>query len=218
MATTGGSSRKPSAVALLEVSCVDDLLKSKPDQWQMIRLSTKSQVSLMTVTGAVQSVMYLGGESSGSITVIQRLTFSCRPQYYFMGDAVQALHDDACDLQTDIYMSFFPDMPTHNRIRTNQGQGSNQKSAFSQFRITVTTSQTITRVVNFTGQRKLSVRANDDRVSHRQRTDSIHELLCTQESGLPATPWADPTPAGQDPWGPHQPSLHSLQPRLPVLD
>ncbi|KAL3158064.1 hypothetical protein ABBQ32_011673 [Trebouxia sp. C0010 RCD-2024] len=45
VATTGGSSRKPSAVALLEVSCVDDLLKSKPDQWQMIRLSTKSQVS-----------------------------------------------------------------------------------------------------------------------------------------------------------------------------
>ncbi|KAL3136839.1 hypothetical protein ABBQ38_005546 [Trebouxia sp. C0009 RCD-2024] len=45
VATTGGSSRKPSAVALLEVDSVDDLLKAKPDQWQMIRLSTKSQVS-----------------------------------------------------------------------------------------------------------------------------------------------------------------------------
>lgn len=46
MATTGGSSRKPSAVALLEVNDVDDLLKAEPDQWQMIRLSTKSEVSL----------------------------------------------------------------------------------------------------------------------------------------------------------------------------
>ena len=49
VATTGGSSRKPSAVAILEVDSMDDLLKAEPDQWQMIRLSTKSQVSRMTV-------------------------------------------------------------------------------------------------------------------------------------------------------------------------
>lgn len=61
VATTGGSSRKPSAVALLEVDSVDDLLKAKPDQWQMIRLSTKSQVSLMTVNPHVfYSLLFTG--------------------------------------------------------------------------------------------------------------------------------------------------------------
>lgn len=45
IATTGGSSQKPSSVALLEVDSVDDLLKSEQNQWQIIRLSTKSEVS-----------------------------------------------------------------------------------------------------------------------------------------------------------------------------
>lgn len=59
-------------------------------------------------------------------------------------------------------------------------------------------------------QRRLPVRANHHRVSHRRRTDSIHELLCTQEPRLPATPRGDPTLAGQNSWGSNQPSLHSL--------
>lgn len=46
IATTGGSSQKPSSVALLEVASVDDLLQSEQHQWQMLRLSTKSEVSL----------------------------------------------------------------------------------------------------------------------------------------------------------------------------
>ena len=50
-------------------------------------------------------------------------------------------------------------------------------------------------------QRRLPVRANHHRVPHRRRTDSIHELLCTQEPRLPATPRGDPTLAGQDSWG-----------------
>ena len=45
IATTGGSSQKPSSVALLEVDSVDDLLGSEQNQWQIIRLSTKSEVS-----------------------------------------------------------------------------------------------------------------------------------------------------------------------------
>lgn len=49
IATTGGSSQKPSSVALLEVNSVDDLLKSKENQWQIIRLSTKSEVSHLRV-------------------------------------------------------------------------------------------------------------------------------------------------------------------------
>ena len=44
VATAGGSSQKPSAIALLEVNSVDDLLNSEPEQWQSIRLSTKSEV------------------------------------------------------------------------------------------------------------------------------------------------------------------------------
>lgn len=44
VATAGGSSQKPSAIALLEVSSVDDLLSSEPEQWQSIRLSTKSEI------------------------------------------------------------------------------------------------------------------------------------------------------------------------------
>ena len=44
VATAGGSSQKPSAIALLEVNSVDDLLESEPEQWQSIRLSTKSEV------------------------------------------------------------------------------------------------------------------------------------------------------------------------------
>ena len=44
MATTGGNSQKPSAVALLEVGSVDELIKSEAHQWQSIRLSTKSEV------------------------------------------------------------------------------------------------------------------------------------------------------------------------------
>lgn len=44
IATTGGSSQKPSSVALLEVNGVDDLLESEENQWQIIRLSTKSEV------------------------------------------------------------------------------------------------------------------------------------------------------------------------------
>ena len=49
VATSGGSSQKPSAVALLEVGSVDELIKSEAHQWQSIRLSTKSEVRL---TGA----------------------------------------------------------------------------------------------------------------------------------------------------------------------
>ena len=44
MATTGGSAQKPSAIALLEVDSVDDLLKTEPEHWQTIRLSTQSEV------------------------------------------------------------------------------------------------------------------------------------------------------------------------------
>lgn len=50
IATTGGSSQKPSAIALLEVDSVDDLLKVEQDQWQTIRLSTKSEVSVTLFT------------------------------------------------------------------------------------------------------------------------------------------------------------------------
>ena len=45
VATAGGSSQKPSAIALLEVGSVDELVKSEPEQWQSMRLSTKSEVS-----------------------------------------------------------------------------------------------------------------------------------------------------------------------------
>lgn len=48
MATAGGSSQKPSAVALLEVGSVDELIKSEAHQWQSIRLSTKSEVRTAT--------------------------------------------------------------------------------------------------------------------------------------------------------------------------
>ena len=44
VATAGGSSQKPSAIALLEVGSVDELVKSEPEQWRSIRLSTKSEV------------------------------------------------------------------------------------------------------------------------------------------------------------------------------
>ncbi|DBB15202.1 TPA: hypothetical protein ACH3X3_004206 [Trebouxia sp. C0006] len=44
VATTGGSSQKPSAVALLEVGNVDELIKSEAHQWQSVRLSTKSEI------------------------------------------------------------------------------------------------------------------------------------------------------------------------------
>lgn len=47
VATSGGSSQKPSAVALLEVGSVDELIKSEAHQWQSIRLSTKSEVGVM---------------------------------------------------------------------------------------------------------------------------------------------------------------------------
>ena len=50
IATTGGSSQKPSAIALLEVDSVDDLLKVEQDHWQTIRLSTKSEVSPLLST------------------------------------------------------------------------------------------------------------------------------------------------------------------------
>ena len=46
VATSGGSSQKPSAVALLEVGSVDELIKSEAHQWQSIRLSTKSEVQV----------------------------------------------------------------------------------------------------------------------------------------------------------------------------
>lgn len=48
VATSGGSSQKPSAVALLEVASVDELIKSEAHQWQSIRLSTKSEVGVLT--------------------------------------------------------------------------------------------------------------------------------------------------------------------------
>jgi len=50
VATTGGSSQKPSAVALLEVGNVDELIKSEAHQWQSIRLSTKSEVRTASTT------------------------------------------------------------------------------------------------------------------------------------------------------------------------
>ena len=50
VATAGGSSQKPSAIALLEVNSVDDLLNSEPEQWHSIRLSTKSKVCITNFT------------------------------------------------------------------------------------------------------------------------------------------------------------------------
>ena len=50
VATTGGTSQKPSAVALLEVGSVDELIKSEAHQWQSIRLSTKSEVRTASST------------------------------------------------------------------------------------------------------------------------------------------------------------------------
>ena len=55
MATAGGSSQKPSAVALLEVDSVDELIKSEAHQWQSIRLSTKSEVTTATSLYSVTS-------------------------------------------------------------------------------------------------------------------------------------------------------------------
>ena len=44
IATTGGSAQKPSAVAVLMLNSVDELLKSEPEDWETVKLSTKSEV------------------------------------------------------------------------------------------------------------------------------------------------------------------------------
>ena len=44
IATVGGTAQKPSAIALLKVDSVDGLLQSKPEDWDLVKLSTKSEV------------------------------------------------------------------------------------------------------------------------------------------------------------------------------
>lgn len=42
--TSGTSPLKPSEVALLEVSSVEELIASKPEQWQTLQRSSRAQV------------------------------------------------------------------------------------------------------------------------------------------------------------------------------
>ena len=49
LATVGGSPKKPSAVIALQVGSPDELIKSKPSQWVVLKEASTSQVGYTSV-------------------------------------------------------------------------------------------------------------------------------------------------------------------------